>query len=489
MIKTAMFFNIKRFVSLAAVGTALMSCVGSLEESYPSAGGYIRFQVEGEDLLATKAMSERTSVTGFTCLALKADNSVLVNNVKTTKSSSNEILAGYYWPASGTASFFGVLPNVNMTNSAGTVTFPVGTSSSKLTGSEDYVFASKRGSANGQVVQMTFSHILSNIAGLKVTGAVAGTRTTVTSVTLSHPKYGTYQCASGGDSWKNLGTNETTILSKSFSSTSHSSGAMIEGTETGSSSDNLSIIPGTWTVRIQYSVTAGSMTRNYDKSGSATFVAGKKCTVSTILTNDFNMLDLSVDVLDWDQGNTATAWVEDFPGLIDYNGHDYVDLGLPSGTLWSASNTGAMGYALPQVSWPTGVRTNLSFGDPASDPVAAYLGGGWRIPSQEEATELYQYTRVITARNGEGTYDVLIVSTVNGNSIFLKVGGSYGSATASIMTGTWKTNSSYNAYYIQAKPGYAQNASTSTSRLTIPEFRTTAAGYYFEMIGVISGRM
>lgn len=312
MIKTAMFFNIKRFVSLAAVGTALMSCVGSIEESYPSAGGYIRFQVEGEDLLATKAMSERTSVTGFTCLALKADNSVLVNNVKTTKSSSNEILAGYYWPASGTASFFGVLPNVNMTNSAGTVTFPVGTSSSKLTGSEDYVFASKRGSANGQVVTMSFGHILSNLAGFKVTAESAGTQTTVSSITLSHPKYGTYQCTAGGNSWINLGSNETTSLSKNFSSQSHASGSVIEGGEMGTSTDNLSLIPGTWTVRIQYRVSAGSTVRTYDKSGSVTFVAGKKCTVSTTLTNDLNVLSLSVNVLDWDQGNSATAWKEDF---------------------------------------------------------------------------------------------------------------------------------------------------------------------------------
>ena len=316
----AMSFKCNGLLSFLVSCLLPVSCSDVLEES-SCLDECIRFEIKEENMPLVRSMSERTSVTGFTCLALKSDNSVLVNNMVTARSGSGEILAGRYWPSSGSCSFFGVLPNVSMTNSSGTVTFPVGTPSSRLTGNEDYVFASRRNAANGKTVSMTFSHILSNVAGLKLTGEKEGTRTTVTAVTLSHPGYGTYQCAEGGDSWVNLGTEETTPLSTSFSSASHASGSVIEGKETGISFDNISVIPGNWTIRVRYNVTAGSETRSYDKSGRVSFVAGKKCTVSATLTNDVGLLNLSVSVSDWEHGNSATAWVEDFmPGAsISFN--------------------------------------------------------------------------------------------------------------------------------------------------------------------------
>lgn len=277
-------------------------------------GGELIFNVEENEL--TKAMVERTSITGFNCMILKSDNSVFVNNTATVKSGSVEKISGRYWPSSGTLSFFGVLPTVAMTNTNGTVTVPVGTSTSKLTGNEDYVFASRRSVSNAtSPVTMTFNHILSNISSFTVTGSSVGTQTIVNLITITHPKYGTYTCAAGGDSWTGLGTAEATNLSTSFKSASHPSGSpMIEGTESGTATNSFSLIPGTYSVRIKYSVTSGGLTRNYDKMGNVTLPAGKKNTISATLTNDLKGLSLSTSVTPWVTGNSATAWAEEFVG-------------------------------------------------------------------------------------------------------------------------------------------------------------------------------
>lgn len=284
-------------------------------------GTELSFIVEEKGLEGTKAMAERTSITAFNCMVLKPDNSAMVNNVTTTKNGNIETLSGKYWPASGTLSFFGVLPAVTMTNTGGTVTFPVGSSSSKLTGTEDYVFASRRGVSNAtSPVNLTFNHIMSNISQFQATGATAGAVTRVTSITVAHPKYGTYSCSAGGDSWTNLGANENTSLSTSFVSTSYPSGKdQIVGTETGVATNGMSLIPGSYSVRIQYSVTAGSITRNYDKSGTITLAAGKKNNISVSLTNDLKALNISTSVVPWVTGNSATAWVEDFKPAKGYS--------------------------------------------------------------------------------------------------------------------------------------------------------------------------
>ena len=426
----------KTFFALASLALAVVSCSKDFRQESPLSDAEsreIHFNVDESFRMeiATRSMSERNSVSGFTCLALTSDNSILVDNMTTVCSGTGETLPGKYWPVSGNCSFFGVLPNVAMSNSSGTVTFPVGSPSSKLDGSEDCVFASTRNAMNGHAVPMIFNHILSNVAGLRLSGEKDGTSTTVESITLSHPRYGTYRCASAGDSWIGLGPEEITELSTDFRSSSHPSGPVIEGRETGSSADDLSIIPGTWTLRFQYSVTAGQLARSYDKSAQVSFAAGKKNTISATLTNDIKMLDVSLTVQEWDSGNTATAWVEDFKSPIDFNGFAYVDLGLPSGTLW-AKNTYVSGtYA--KVAYGSSYQADFPAGDPAYDPVTSYMGGDWRTPTKEEAQELLDHCSVAQVYNGQ-SYDILVQSNVNGNYILLRAYGSYDMTSISIWT-------------------------------------------------------
>ena len=135
----------------------------------------------------------------------------------------------------------------------------------------------------------------------------------------------------------------------------------------------------------------------------------------------------------------------------------YVDLGLPSGTLWACNNLGAsnpedMGYLFAwgetepsepdpnygstQKSWNDyvfsgsvyiGQGGNLS-GDPSKynstdnketlesvdDAAHAYMGGEWHIPTIEQAYELDDYTTRELSGNS-----VIFTSNINGNQLVL----------------------------------------------------------------------
>lgn len=137
--------------------------------------------------------------------------------------------------------------------------------------------------------------------------------------------------------------------------------------------------------------------------------------------------------------------------------HDWVDLGLPSGTLWATCNVGANSpedygdyfawgetapkdyYGWNTYKWCNGSRytltkycTNSSYGyngftdgktelDPEDDAAYVNWGSSWRMPSQEQMQELcdncnWQWTLL----NGVNGY---LVTGVNGNSLFLPAEG------------------------------------------------------------------
>lgn len=130
--------------------------------------------------------------------------------------------------------------------------------------------------------------------------------------------------------------------------------------------------------------------------------------------------------------------------------HEYVDLSLPSGTLWATCNVGAdnpenVGYYF---SWgevsPKDTYTwdNYRYGDcideqfemtkycpadsiiilePMDDAATVNWGSDWRMATKEEWEELYlKTTWTWTERNGvQGR----LLTGINGNSIFLPAAG------------------------------------------------------------------
>lgn len=143
------------------------------------------------------------------------------------------------------------------------------------------------------------------------------------------------------------------------------------------------------------------------------------------------------------------------------DGHEYVDLGLPSGTLWATCNLGAdtpedygdyyaWGEVVTKEVYDWGSYrygnyidnryelnkycTNKNWGiegfvdslivlEPDDDVVRAVWGTDWRMPSKEDWDELYNNTTLTWAtQNGVGG---LLVTGKNGNTIFLPATGSY----------------------------------------------------------------
>lgn len=303
---------------------ALLLCAvlasGCTALEQPSCGGSgqeIAFLTEDGLDVDTKAMSERTSATGFTCMATRADGSVFIGNVQTVTSGGRQVVSGRYWPASGTLSFYGVLPNVNCSCSSGSVSFPVGTSSSPLTGTEDYIAASAKNVANAtSPVPMAFGHILANISGMVFVGPRSGASTTVTAVSVSMPRYGTYNATSG--SWSGLGAAQSVSFPKPS--------AVISGTGSVSAAADYSLIPGTCTISVSYTVQVGPVSRSYTRSASVTLAAGKRSTVTVTLTDDFRDLGVSVSVKPW---VTASGWTEHFEG-----GEPTPEWSVRTGALW-----------------------------------------------------------------------------------------------------------------------------------------------------------
>lgn len=140
-----------------------------------------------------------------------------------------------------------------------------------------------------------------------------------------------------------------------------------------------------------------------------------------------------------------------------YNGHEYVDLGLPSGTLWATCNVGATtpeGYGdyyawgetrtKSTYDWSTykyangdydqltkycsnssygynGFTDNLTVLQSSDDAATANWGNGWCMPTKEQWVELYQNTtHTWTTQNG---VNGRLFTANNGNSLFLPAAG------------------------------------------------------------------
>ena len=120
--------------------------------------------------------------------------------------------------------------------------------------------------------------------------------------------------------------------------------------------------------------------------------------------------------------------------------HEYVDLGLPSGTLWATCNVGAnspeevgdyfaWGETEPKSNY-TEDNYTFSIGEATqlpekNDAATINWGSKWRMPSYDQIKELCQNTTAEwTTLNGASVLKV--TSKTNGNSIFLPTTGSWG---------------------------------------------------------------
>ncbi len=135
---------------------------------------------------------------------------------------------------------------------------------------------------------------------------------------------------------------------------------------------------------------------------------------------------------------TAYGEEKSFTTLLSINGHDYVDLGLPSGLKWANCNIGATTpedygnyYAWGETATKSEYtdQNSVTYGQEISDfsgnatydAATANWGGSWRMPTEAEIEELINNcTWTWTTQNGVNGDKV---TGPNGNSIFLPAAG------------------------------------------------------------------
>lgn len=140
---------------------------------------------------------------------------------------------------------------------------------------------------------------------------------------------------------------------------------------------------------------------------------------------------------------------------LDNNNYDYVDLGLPSGTLWATRNVGASspeeygkyfawgeidGYHSKVVhefngnSYKYGndsERTKYNTQDGllelelSDDAAHANMGGDWKMPTAEQIEELFKETNHewVEDYQGTGINGRVFTSKTNGNTMFIPASG------------------------------------------------------------------
>ena len=198
-------------------------------------------------------------------------------------------------------------------------------------------------------------------------------------------------------------------------------------------------------------VLASPLQTNTWKQFSAVWYSGDSTTAT------ITIVDLNTEWGGNDFGLDDISFREFDPSISGGDDHAYVDLGLPSGTLWATCNVGAVtpedygdyfawGETQPKVTydWSTyqycngsyntltkycnnsdygynGFTDNLTTLLPEDDAATANWGSDWHMPTKEEWEELYNNTTVTwTTQNG---VNGRLFTAANGNILFLPAVG------------------------------------------------------------------
>ena len=182
-------------------------------------------------------------------------------------------------------------------------------------------------------------------------------------------------------------------------------------------------------------------------------------TVTVYSTDGWSKYSANVDSKEFKAGGACTITAN-----LTLADHEYVDLDLPSGTLWATCNVGAEkpedygyyyawgetstknSYSSSNYNWYIGSDESFGkYGDYANLDLsddAAYVnwGSNWRMPNDYDFRELINTHNTTTEKvTQNGVIGLKITSKSNGKSIFLP--------TAGYMNGSTLIGAGTNAYY------------------------------------------
>lgn len=301
----------KSLFATAAIAQALASC-----NKLPSAGvsnNEIRFENTGIGV-ETKAFYEVTDedieINGFNIAAIVDNGNGVMFNKAVTYNKDSYTVPGehYYWPVSGTMSFYGVYPK---TQAIG-ISSGVATLSYTQNSDTDLIAAKATGvSKTSSAVALNFDHILSQVS-IKVQGKETTVDYKVFSVTLTAPDGGTYAYSNG--TWTPSSTTAD------YSVYSNGSGIPVVTDAMTALGSPMSFVPGKAKLNVVW--------KCYNKTGTKDLVCAKDVTVDVTLTKGknttFNLtlsfsasgLTFNSSVGEWVSEEQSISILELVPGLF-----------------------------------------------------------------------------------------------------------------------------------------------------------------------------
>ncbi len=463
MIKT-----IKILGMVLLTGAAMTSCtndddVTNWDDTYLSRNGIISFKAESMPQTRAGEATANTLSSFNVAVFDNTSRSTLLDRETFTYDTDAAVFKSatdYYWPVSGTVNI-NAIANGDRSNFATYPSASVPYSTYKYVNTSattDLQAASAVSAEKQSPYPLTFKHILS-----KVKVKVQAAETTqldyqLSSIKMTMPKTGTYVFPTEADSdglWSiSSDTQDKTFSSAYVNETSQQSFPYTMTHTQSVWTDWCYILPTTTEpiiFEVEYKVYKGSLL-----VGDFTGNAAKTVTVakpSLEMGKEYTyVLSIPSGATSMSFSKTETDWVSNISTI---NGHKFVDLGLPSGTLWAQCNVGATEEAEVGglYAWgETSVQTSFTYSedsydktlstkyttagatlDSADDAATVNWGSPCRMPTSTEIQELLdncevkEATRILSS--GKTVTAIEFVSKINGESIFcrsgLRINGNY----------------------------------------------------------------
>ena len=331
--KNKLFF----FAALALVVPALLSCEkenstppSSVIETPADETGFspIVLGAAGEGISAdvsTKATAV-TSLDSFHASATTGSagsETSVWNDVTFTKDGATTDYKGdKWWPNSN--------PSYHFFASNASITFAAAGSTVAATNATDVICAYMASPTYKTKNTLTFEHIFARLGDVEVSAASGYTISGV-SISITPKTGGTYNIRTGagktdGTGWSGLTTGSATGIANATP---------------GTKSNDIYLVPGTYTLTASWTATRGLYTETIEnKTVDVALTGGKVNKITTTLGGNAEEVVFGVSINPW---GAATTDVE-FPTTDPANGHAYVDLGLRSGgnkILFATMNVGA----------------------------------------------------------------------------------------------------------------------------------------------------
>lgn len=195
------------------------------------------------------------------------------------------------------------------------------------------------------------------------------------------------------------------------------------------------------------------------------FVPGEGCVLSKVTVNDIeitsNIVDNKYIISNITSSTSVNAVFDGVSGNSkSINGHEYVDLGLPSGKYWATENYGA--------NKPEEAGSYLSYDNLSN--VSKNWGEYWRLPTKAEMQELLDECEwTWTELNGTSGF---VIKGPNGNTLFLPAAGMRsGTTTSSFGTIAFYYTSDYERFwYYWMFEGSSSNKTISNKPALVDEY-------------------